>query len=227
MKVDTPTRRQRPLGRPRASWWIALVLTACTTAAVPSATSSRDGSAAETEVTSTSLVTATVPEAGSTVPNVPAATTATSTLPDLWLPGAGLNEPAGEYGWTGALGASAGMHHYPDTGGQTQIVFAVENDCFGAGGDPVAMKAAGLDGLYVEPYEDPSVLFFSQGGETTGAYALPIGDRTLCVYLSWDPATTEEELAAGRQIVESIRGQPHGEDGIRINYTLPARWDIG
>jgi hypothetical protein len=127
------------------------------------------------------------------------------------------------------------MHHVISDGHdsnvfrQTQLVFGVENDCFGAGGDPMAVTVAGLDGLYVEPYEDSSRLFFTppRGGETMGAYALPIDDRTLCVYLTWDPTTTEEELAAGRQIVESIRGQSYGEDGIRINFTLPAGWDTG
>ena len=30
--------------------------------------------------------------------------------------------------------------------------------------------------------------------EISGAYALAIGDRTLCVYLTWDAYTTEDEL---------------------------------
>lgn len=152
-------------------------------------------------------------------------------LPDLPLPGMGLNEPAGEYGWTGALGSTGGMHYVVADGSefrQTQLVFAVENDCFGAAGDPVPVTVAGLDGLYVEPNEDSSMTFGTRrGGETTGAYALPIGDRTLCVYLTWDPATTPDELEAARQVVESIRGQPFGPDGIRITFTLPARWDTG
>ncbi|MBA2374494.1 MAG: hypothetical protein H0V74_09905, partial [Chloroflexi bacterium] len=63
------------------------------------------------------------------------------------------------------------------------------------------------------------------GGETTAAYALPIGDRTLCAYLTWDAATTPDELNAAREVLESIRGQPFGQDGIRINFTLPAGWD--
>jgi hypothetical protein len=156
-----------------------------------------------------------------------------STLPDLSLPRYPPSVP-GEYGWTGALGSRGGMHSVvaedPSSNEfrQTQLVFAVRNDCFGAGGDPVPLAVAGLDGLFVEPYEDSSVMFLTpRGGETTGGYALPIGDRTLCVYLTWDPTTTEVELAAGRQIVESIRGQPYGEDGIRINFTLPAGWDTG
>jgi hypothetical protein len=156
-----------------------------------------------------------------------------STLPDLSLPRYPPSVP-GEYGWTGALGSRGGMHSVvaedPSSNEfrQTQLVFAVRNDCFGESGDPVAVEVAGLDSLHVEPFERWSMTFLPpRGGETTGAYALPIGDRTLCVYLTWDPATTEVELAAGRQIVESIRGQPYGEDGIRINFTLPAGWDTG
>ena len=39
--------------------------------------------------------------------------------------------------------------------------------------------------------------------------------------------TTPAELSAARDAVGSIRGQPFGEDGIRINFTLPAGWDVG
>lgn len=160
-----------------------------------------------------------------------------SMLPDLGLPGTRGDEPAGEYGWTGARGSKTGMHSViedessPDAFRQTQLFFAVENDCFPAapGAEPTAVTVAGLDGLYLEPYDDPSVLFIipPRGGHTTGAYALPIGDRTLCAYLTWDPATTPDELGAAREVLESIRGQPFGQDGIRINFTLPAGWDTG
>jgi hypothetical protein len=87
---------------------------------------------------------------------------------------------------------------------------------------------AGLAALNVEPYEDPSVQFVHRPGvaATTSAYALPIGDRTLCVYLTWDAATTAVELSAARDVVESIRAQPFGT-GIRINFTLDAGWDVG
>lgn len=68
MSADPPVAGMRPLGRPGSSWLIALVLTACSTAAVPSATSSDDGSAAQAEVTSTNSVTTTTPEADSTMP---------------------------------------------------------------------------------------------------------------------------------------------------------------
>jgi len=38
---------------------------------------------------------------------------------------------------------------------------------------------------------------------------------------------TPDELRAAREVVESIRGEPHGEDGIRINFYLDAGWDTG
>ena len=120
------------------------------------------------------------------------------------------------------------------TGGavrQTQIVFAVENDCFvsAEGPEPVPTAVAGLDARYVEPYDGPGVLFMPEreSGQTTGAYALAVGGRTLCVYLTWDPTTTTEELDAARGVVESIRGQAVGPSGIRIVFTLPEGWDVG
>jgi hypothetical protein len=154
----------------------------------------------------------------------------------LQMPGMGVNEPAGEYSWIGALGSIGGMHKVVGDGGerfrQTQLTFAIADDCFAYGTEarPVPVTVAGLEGLYVEPYADPDVLFFhrgNRGAERTGAYALAIGDLTMCVYLTWDPDTTPDELSAARQVVESIRGQPFGEDGIRINFTLPKGWDTG
>jgi hypothetical protein len=155
-------------------------------------------------------------------------------ISDLPLPGA-RGGPAGEYGWTGTLGAVGGMHHIFDdppseSGFQTQLTFSVADDCFAYGTDtePASVTVAGLDGLYVEPYEDPDVTFVqTRASATTGAYALAIGDRTLCLYLTWDPDTTQDELEAARQVVESIRAQPFGPDGIRMNFTLPEGWDTG
>ncbi len=160
-------------------------------------------------------------------------TPSASLLPDLDMPGA-RSSPPGEYGWDGGLGSRAGMHKVVEMAGdhrQTQIVFAVENDCFasGEGPEPVPTTVAGLDGWYVEPYDGPGVLFMPEreSGQTTGGYALSIGDRTLCVYLTWDLATTTDELGAARQVVESIRGHAFGPNGIRITFTLPNGWDVG
>lgn len=161
----------------------------------------------------------------------------TASLLPVGMPGPSADR-AGVYGWAARLGYSRGMHLVVDAGSpyddefrQTQINFAVENDCFaeGVGPEPVRVTVAGLNGLYLEPYEDASLQFFGgpRDGTTTGAYALAIGDRTLCVYLTWDAATTPDELEAARQVVESIRAQPFAEDGIRINFTLPAGWDTG
>lgn len=158
-----------------------------------------------------------------------------SGLPELSMPGA-RSSPAGQYGWTGALGSRAGMHQVIAEGGnsrQVQLVFAVKNDCFAGGADdvPAPVPVAGRNARYAEPFDnhDPQVLFMpARGvGQRTGAYALPVDDRTLCVYLTWDPATTGDELSAARQVVDSIRGEADGANGIRIVFTLPDGWDTG
>lgn len=166
-------------------------------------------------------------------------TTPAPSLPALGLPGASRNGGgfvAGEFGWTGALGSRNGMHSVTEDSGspgtfrQVQLTFAVEADCFAYGTHPLPtpVTVAGFDGLYVEPYEDPAVLFtIPRGAATTGAYALAISDRTLCVYLTWDPETTPAELDAARQVIESFRAQPFGPDGIRITFTVPDGWDTG
>ncbi len=159
-----------------------------------------------------------------------------ASLAALGLPGA-RTAPAGQYGWTGSLGASTGLHSVignpgsPDAFRQTQLTFAVADDCFAYGTDvvPQPVTVAGLEGTYVEPYEDPAVMFMPppRGSAATGAYALAVGDRTLCVYLTWDLDTAQAELEAARQVVESLRAQPFGPDGVRINFTLPDGWDTG
>jgi hypothetical protein len=56
----------------------------------------------------------------------------TSMLPGLGLPGRNLNEPAGDYGWTGSgLGAIDGMHYVVGDDSefrQTQLTFSVSDD---------------------------------------------------------------------------------------------------
>jgi len=176
------------------------------------------------------------PDVGPTGSHTPSATAmespSASLLPGKTMPGTRAGAE-GEYGWTGAPGSRAGMHRVTVVGEEarmTQIVFAIENDCFasGEGPEPVAVSIAGLDGKYVEPYIGPNVLFMPEReeGQTTGGYALPIDDRTLCVYVTWDPGTTSDELDAARKVVDSIRGQAHGT-GIRINFTLGPGWDTG
>jgi hypothetical protein len=111
------------------------------------------------------------------------------------------------------------MHNVAGPGKEIEMVFAIKYDCFagGEGPEPDPVTVAGLDAWYVERI----VL-----GHTTGAYALPFDDRALCVYLTWNPLTTPEQLDAARQAVESIRSQAY-EGGIRINFTLPRGWDTG
>ena len=197
---------------------VLALATACTGAPVTVEESAKPTASASESIAQTS---------GSVEPSA-------STLPNLDMPLA-HSSPAGEYGWTGPPGSSTGIHNVvvlADGGYRmTQLVFAVQNDCFasGEGPAPIPVTVAGLQGTYVEPYDGPGVLFMPEreDGQTTGAYALPIDDLTLCIYLTWDPSTTADELDAARQVVESIRGQVHGEGGIRIIFTLPEGWDTG
>jgi len=141
-----------------------------------------------------------------------------SQLPALQMPGMNPNNPAGEYGWTGVVGSSAWMHNVVGHG-EIEMVFAIKYHCFagGEGSEPVPVTVAGLEGWYVER----TVL-----GHTTGAWALPFDDRSLCVYLTGNALTTPEELDAARKVVGSIRSQAY-EGGIRINFTLSQGWDRG
>ena len=62
-----------------------------------------------------------------------ASATPEGSLPALRLPGSRSNG-AGEYGWDGTLGSSAGMHSVIEDSSspssQTQLVFSVADDCF-------------------------------------------------------------------------------------------------
>ena len=85
------------------------------------------------------------------------------------------------------------------------------------------------DAWYVEPFEAESprdVMFLPRGGETTRAYAIPIEDRMLCVYLSWDPTSTPDEIDAAHSVISSIRAQPF-RSGVRIVFTTEGGWDTG
>jgi len=122
--------------------------------------------------------------------------------------------------------------HNVELGGETQLIFAVLGDCFPSarGAEPSAMTVAGVDSLYLEPYANDEDMHFGgiATGATTAAYAIPIEDRTLCVYLSWDPETPPDKVESAREVVESIHGQPYRQQGgIRINFLLERGWDTG
>jgi len=231
-------RRQAP---PRPRWVIApiAVLAIVAVAIGIRALTSEDGAEPAATPTTTPVL------ATTTTSRPDSATTTTTSVPDttvdairdLGLPGPTSHEPAGDYGWTTSPGRLRGWLHRviedpPGVTRQTQLAFVVSDDCFTGvpAAEPRALTVAGLDGFYLEPY-DGEHNYWSRshpgGGETTGAYALPIADRTLCVYLRWDKATTPDELNSAREVVESIRGEPYGNAGVRINFTLPAGWDTG
>ena len=146
------------------------------------------------------------------------------------MPGYGeVGDPADDFGWDGFPGNSTWMH-YVGNETSTQIIFAVLGNCFG--GDPTAepasMTIAGFDALYAEPF-DPTYLAHGIGrmgndDEKADAYALDVSARTLCIYVVWEGKGVPAHLAAAREIVESIRAEPIGRDGIRIVFTS-AGWD--
>ena len=91
---------------------------------------------------------------------------------------------------------------------------------------PTSVRVAGLDALSVGSFKPPQG-FNGVGDEITRAYALPIGDRTLCVYATWHPTTSDADRAAALAIVDTIRAQPIGKDRIRVTFILRDRWDTG
>jgi hypothetical protein len=186
-----------------------------------------------TVTTTPSTVTLPMPTA-TTTPSTVTLPTPTATLPTikkLSLPGT-RESPAGEYGWRGTPRSVGWMHRVVGSR-QTQVIFRVRDDCFEAAADqvPTAVAIAGSDGRYLEPYPpDPELYWLepdSGSNATVGAYGLSISDRSLCVYVWWETATTQPELDDLHRIVESIRGEPTGDDGVRINFTLPDGWDTG
>ena len=154
-------------------------------------------------------------------------------LPALSLPGT-RGGPAGVYGWDGAVGNTTGMHRVVNDGEAgyreaTALLFRVDPDCFagGSGPPPVAVTVAGYAASVVDPYVEAGLSFNRVGDEIIRAYGLPVGDRTLCVYLVSHPATTQAELDVATQVIESIRAVELGANGIRINFTTAGGWDTG
>jgi hypothetical protein len=120
------------------------------------------------------------------------------------------------------------MHWVEDGGEVANMIFAVEDSCFTPDSDaaPVPVTIAGFEGSYLEPAEPPAP-FENVGDATTRAYELTIGAGTLCVYATWHPTTTADQVAATLAIVDSLRAEHHEDGGIRINFTTTARWDTG
>ena len=107
------------------------------------------------------------------------------------------------------------------------ILFAAGPSCLAGSDDQqaVAVSIAGMDGVSIEPYQPP-ITFINSGDEITRGHTLSVGERTLCVFLTWHPDTTDGELATAAEILESIRAEPIGER-VRITLTLPDGWDTG
>jgi hypothetical protein len=157
---------------------------------------------------------------------------AIASLPALQMPGTRVS-PAGDYGWQAAgPDVVGGMHRVvEDRDGAreaTAMIFAVGPECLAdqQGGQPSRVTVAGLEGTVIDQYQ-PVMPFNGVGDEITRAHALTVGDRTLCVFVTWHPTTSEDELRAALEIVDTIRAQPVGRQGIRITFRLPDGWDTG
>ena len=156
----------------------------------------------------------------------------------LRLPGTAAS-PAGEYGWVGGTGSSAGMHRVigedEDAREATVMRFSVGATCLSArpgalpsqGHSPVPVRLGGWNGISVEPYLPVVGFGRLQGDETTRGYELAVGDRTLCVWLTWHATTTVEELDAAMRILDTLRVEPIGDSRIQVLFTLGAGWDTG
>ena len=118
------------------------------------------------------------------------------------------------------------MHKVTSIGEIAVLTFAV--DCL-AGERPGAtpVRVAGLDGVAVEPYMPPVGFGNPVDDAITRAYALAVGDRTLCVYLTWHAATTDAERAAAEAILDTIRAEQTPGGGLRVTFTLDEGWDTG
>jgi hypothetical protein len=120
---------------------------------------------------------------------------------------------------------------YPQTSDGREVIamlFRATFDCLKASQQQqVPVRVNGFDGVVVEPYEPPVPFGSPEGIEITRAYRLDIGGRHLCVYLTWHPTTTDDEIDTAARILDTLRAEHIGEDGIRIVFTLDGGWDTG
>lgn len=147
-------------------------------------------------------------------------------LPPIRLPGA-TSSPAGVYGWEASDGYQTAMHKVVGPRESTVLAFAIGPDCLkeSEGQQRVPVSHGELWGVSVEPYEPPVLFSNRKGDETTRAYALAVGERTLCAYVTrHERTTTNDEWQAAIRAVESLRLYLKGNN-VRIYFTLDSGWD--
>jgi hypothetical protein len=152
-----------------------------------------------------------------------------ASLPALDLPST-RGGPPGDYGWQGRVGdRPTGMHWVVGNHEASAMTFAVGPGCLAADQQQKAVTAtvAGFNGVVVEDYQPPVTFGSADGDEMTTAYELGIGDRTLCAFVTRNPTTTPTEHAAALHVLDSIRAQLVGTDGLRITFKLEGVWDTG
>ena len=171
----------------------------------------------------------------------PSPSTPPSLLPLRGMPGTSYS-PAGDYGWQGSVtgDSGAGMHWFKRGGGPGSaerelgdIVFRVGARCDGSPGlsdaPAIPVRVGGYDAVYVEPHEPPVSYNGPTGDETTRAYKVDVDGRSLCIYVTWHATTTDREIDALFDVIDSLRAQlrGHDDDVILINFTLDEGWDVG
>ena len=137
--------------------------------------------------------------------------------------------PPGVYGWEADFaGGPTGMHRVTGVGEQS-LFFAVGPNCLGSvdASSMVPVNVAGFNGVSVEPYDPPLVFGATEGDETTRAYRLDVADRKLCAFVTWDSDSAPPDKAAAIRVLDTLRAQLLGTDGLRINFLLEGGWDTG
>ena len=157
--------------------------------------------------------------------------TASASLPTLQMPGFGPSR-AGWYGWTALVPGQHVATHYvvePEGREATEIGFTVGPDCLVTTGNPEPRRVeiGDLEGVSIEPYEPGYLVGPGAEDEITRAYELEVGNTTLCVFLTWHPTSSEEEIARAEAAVQSLRAEPTGFRGVRIMFRLSHGWDTG
>ncbi len=120
------------------------------------------------------------------------------------------------------------MHKVRD-GESADLVLAVGRDCLAEDqaqrAEPV--QVGDLTGVLVEPYEPPVTFAGTPGeGTITRAYRLDVGDRTLCVFLTRHPTTTDAGWATALGAIDTLRATQI-EQRVRVWFSLDEGWDIG
>jgi hypothetical protein len=128
----------------------------------------------------------------------------------------------GTYGWASSLPGvgTRRMQLFEGDREVVMVVFSLGPPCLGnsTANAGVPVQIAGYDAIAID----------RRGGDRRiRQYAISIADRLLCVDLYSRTTTTEDELNSALAVLDTIRAQPIGEQGIRITFDLAEPWGHG